>query len=81
MAHAKATIVELQDEIRRLNLKLNKVTEDLVNSQKSQQSNESQISDCLRVGSSEIKILIDSMKSRFHDLVETKIKPTQYQSP
>ena len=51
LVKAKATIVELQEEIRKLTSKLDKVTEDLANSQRqSQEANESQVSDRLRFG-------------------------------
>ena len=47
---ANARILELEDENKRLIAKLNQVNEDLrvICSQKSQKTNESQISDCLR---------------------------------
>ena len=49
LVKAKATIVELQEEIQKLTSKLDKVTEDLVNSQRKSQD-ESQVSDRLRFG-------------------------------
>jgi len=47
---AKARILELEEENKRLITKLNQVNEDLrvIGSQTSQKTNESQISDCLR---------------------------------